>query len=123
MIAAEATSTDDPAGGARGVLPLVTVIVPCRNEGRWIGPCLESVLGNDYPQDRLEVLVVDGLSDDDTRSEVESFTRRFPQCRLIFNEKKITPAALNLGIARRAAASSSAWMRTSSILATTSRRW
>ena len=30
--------------------PLVTVIVPCRNEGKWIGPCLQSILDNDYPR-------------------------------------------------------------------------
>jgi glycosyltransferase involved in cell wall biosynthesis len=89
----------DPTNGEQRVLPLVTVIVPCRNEGRWIGPCLESVLGNDYPQDRLEVLVVDGLSDDGTQEVVQSFASRFPQLRLVPNEKKITPAALNLGIA------------------------
>jgi glycosyltransferase involved in cell wall biosynthesis len=79
--------------------PLVSVIVPCRNEKHWIGPCLQSILDNDYPQDRLEVLVVDGLSNDGTREVIESFAGRFPQLRMVSNEKQITPAALNLGIA------------------------
>ena len=80
-------------------MPLVTVIVPCRNEERWIGPCLQSIFDNDYPRDRLEVLVVDGMSSDGTRSVAESFVARFPQLRVLANEKKITPTALNLGIA------------------------
>ena len=47
--------------------PFVSIIVPCRNEERYIGACLDSILAGDYPRDRLEVLVVDGLSDDRTR--------------------------------------------------------
>jgi glycosyltransferase involved in cell wall biosynthesis len=94
LTAAEVPARRDPGAP----VPLVTVIVPCRNEASWIGPCLDSIVGNDYPQDRLEVLVVDGLSNDGTRDVVESFAARCPQLRLVSNEKKITPAALNLGI-------------------------
>ena len=78
---------------------LVTVIVPCRNERKWIGPCLQSIFDNDYPSDRLEVLVVDGMSNDGTRQIVETFAGGHPQLRLLSNEKRITPTALNLGIA------------------------
>ena len=79
--------------------PLVSVIVPCRNEGKWIGACLQSILDNDYPGDCLEVLVVDGMSSDGTRQVIESFAARYPRLRLVNNEKQITPAAMNLGIA------------------------
>jgi glycosyltransferase involved in cell wall biosynthesis len=47
----------------------------------------------------LEVLVVDGMSSDGTRNVVESFAARFTQLRLVSNDRKITPTALNLGIA------------------------
>jgi glycosyltransferase involved in cell wall biosynthesis len=79
-------------------LPLVSVIVPCRNEQGWIRACLESILGNDYPKERLEVLIVDGMSDDSTRDIVAEFAAREPLVRLVDNPKRITPAALNLGI-------------------------
>jgi len=79
--------------------PLVTVIVPCRNEGRWIGPCLASILANDYPLDRLELLVVDGLSSDETRAVVESYAASHGCIRLLDNHRQITPVALNIGIA------------------------
>jgi len=78
--------------------PLVTVIVPCRNEGKWIAPCLDSILGNDYPGERIEVLVVDGMSTDETRSTVERYAARHTCIRLLDNVKQITPVALNIGI-------------------------
>jgi glycosyltransferase involved in cell wall biosynthesis len=79
--------------------PMISVIVPCRNERNWIANCMQSILDNDYPPDRLEVLVVDGMSHDGTRQVIESFVAKCPRIRLVSNEKKITPAAMNLGIA------------------------
>src|SRR5207302_2942286 len=56
--------------------PQVSVIIPCRNERHYIGPCLDSILGNDYRRDRLELLVVDGMSDDGTAEVVEGYAAR-----------------------------------------------
>ncbi|BDG60373.1 glycosyltransferase family 2 protein [Caldinitratiruptor microaerophilus] len=81
------------------MLPFVSVIIPCRNEGSFIGNCLESILANDYPKDRLEVLVVDGMSSDDTRTIVSRYTGTSPKVVLLDNPRKVTPAALNIGIA------------------------
>lgn len=78
--------------------PFLSVIVPCRNEARYIGNCLESIFANDYPPQRLEVLVVDGRSDDDTRAIVERYARRHQSLRLLDNPKRITPSALNTAI-------------------------
>lgn len=78
--------------------PWVSVIVPCRNEARWIASCLQSIIANDYPKDRLEVLVVDGMSDDGTRDAVEAEAARHPWIRMLDNPHRITPAALNVGI-------------------------
>ena len=78
--------------------PFVTIVVPCRNEERYIERCLESILANDYPQDRLEVLVVDGRSDDRTREIVASYAARHASIRLVDNPRRITPTALNAGI-------------------------
>jgi glycosyltransferase involved in cell wall biosynthesis len=80
------------------LLPRATVIVPCRNEERYIGPCLDSILESDYPEDRLEVLVVDGMSEDGTRTILQDYTTRYPRVHLIDNPRKITPVALNLAI-------------------------
>jgi glycosyltransferase involved in cell wall biosynthesis len=77
---------------------IVSVIVPCRNERRYIAQCLDSILATKYPLDRLEVLVVDGRSDDGTRSIVEGYAARHPVVQLLDNPRRITPTALNIGI-------------------------
>ena len=56
------------------MLPFVSIIIPCRNEEKFIGKCLDSIIAQDYPKDRLEVLVVDGMSEDGTREIVERYT-------------------------------------------------
>lgn len=80
-------------------IPLsVSVILPCRNEARIIGSCLESIIENEYPKEHLELLVVDGRSDDGTRDIVNGFCVKVPWIRLLDNDRGITPAALNIGI-------------------------
>lgn len=78
--------------------PLVTIVVPCRNEARYIVECLDSILACDYPPDRLEVIVVDGMSDDGTRSVLADYAARNPLVRMLDNPRRITPVALNLAI-------------------------
>lgn len=84
------------------VFPLVTVILPCRNEVRYIAACLDSILAASYPPDRLEILVVDGMSDDGTREAVTQYAAQHPRIKLLDNPTRIVPTALNVGI--RAAA-------------------
>jgi len=76
----------------------VSVVIPCRNEEKFIGKCLDSILANDYPKDRLELLVVDGGSEDRTREIVGEFTKKFSFIKLVDNPRKITPCAFNIGI-------------------------
>ena len=78
--------------------PRVSIVMPCRNEAAYIGPCLDSVLATDYPLDRMEVLVADGRSDDGTREIVERCAAQHPCVRLLDNPARITPAALNTAI-------------------------
>lgn len=79
--------------------PFVTVIVPCRNEAQYIERCLDTILATNYPQDRLELLVVDGRSDDGTREIVLAYAARRPLVRLLDNPRRIVPTGLNIAIA------------------------
>jgi glycosyltransferase involved in cell wall biosynthesis len=81
-------------------VPTVSVIIPCRNEERHIASCLESVLATDYPRDRVEVVVVDGMSSDRTREIVARYAAGHPSIRLIDNPQGTAPAAMNAGIRR-----------------------
>lgn len=76
-------------------LPLVSVVIPMRNEGAHISTCIDSVLAQDYPADRLEVIVVDGDSDDDSGAVLRGYGARL---RVLHNPSRIVPTAMNIGI-------------------------
>lgn len=79
---------------ATPLAPSVSVIVPARDEERWIGRCLDSILAQTYGD--LEVLVGDGMSADRTRSIVGSYSERDPRVRLLENPRMTTAASLNV---------------------------
>src|SRR5712691_5993977 len=78
--------------------PRCSVIVPCRNERKYIARCLDSIIANSYPKDRLEVLVVDGQSEDGTRDIIAKYTRQYHFIRLLVNAKRLIPSAMNRGV-------------------------
>jgi succinoglycan biosynthesis protein ExoA len=87
----------------------ITIIMPVRNEARNIKLCLESVISQDYPSELLEIIVVDGMSDDITRKIIQQTIDQCknsnpirdtakPIIRLIDNPGRIVSTALNIGI-------------------------
>jgi glycosyltransferase involved in cell wall biosynthesis len=80
------------------LFPPVSVIVPCRNEEQLIAACLDSILNNEYPGDRVEILVVDGMSCDYTRTIVQQYATQHHHLQLLDNVTGTIPAAMNLGI-------------------------
>ena len=78
--------------------PFVTIILPCRNEEKFIGPCLDSIIANDYPKNNLEILVIDGMSDDKTRKILKDYSQKYNFIKIIDNPKKFIPLALNIGV-------------------------
>ena len=77
---------------------LASIIIPCLNEEKFIGKCLDSVLANDYPQGKFEILAIDGMSADKTREILKKYIKKYPFIRCLDNPKKVTPCALNIGI-------------------------
>ncbi|HUR48286.1 MAG TPA: glycosyltransferase [Acidimicrobiales bacterium] len=75
---------------------LVTVVVPARNEERYIRRALEEIRLQSYAA--LEILVVDGGSDDRTREIVAEQATADPRIRLIDNPRKVIPAGQNLAL-------------------------
>jgi hyaluronan synthase len=59
--------------------PLLTAIIPAYNEGAMVEKTVESVATALYPQGRLEIIVVDDGSTDDTWRYIERACRRFPE--------------------------------------------
>ncbi|AQT69610.1 Poly-beta-1,6-N-acetyl-D-glucosamine synthase [Anaerohalosphaera lusitana] len=78
--------------------PDVSIVMPCRNEEAHIAQCIQSVLDQDYPADNYELLIVDGMSDDQTRKIVHDNFGNTENIRVIDNPARTTPHALNAGI-------------------------
>lgn len=78
--------------------PSVSLLVATRNEAQHIEDCLNSIISQQYPVELLEILVIDGMSEDTTRDIVTSIIDMHENIRLIENKKIIQSAAWNLGI-------------------------
>lgn len=80
--------------------PLVSVIIPCRNEEKTIQLVLEAFFQQSFPLQEMEVVIADGFSTDGTRRTIHAFSEAHPALviRLIDNPKKIIPAGLNTAI-------------------------
>ena len=77
---------------------LVTVIIPCFNEKSFIEQALDSALSIDNSFFDVEVIVVDGISDDGTRDIVARMAREDSRITLIDNPNRVVPYAMNIGI-------------------------
>lgn len=73
--------------------PFVSIIVGIRNEENYIVECIESLLDQDYPKEQHEIIIVDGMSTDNTQSIVQKYP-----VKLILNERMNVAAARNLGV-------------------------
>ncbi len=79
-------------------LPPITLIIPLRNEMKYIQGCLDSILGQDYPLELMEILFVDGGSTDGTVAYLEEEARQTPQIKVLNNPSRTVPFAMNIGI-------------------------
>ncbi|MBW3597680.1 MAG: glycosyltransferase family 2 protein [Planctomycetes bacterium] len=78
----------------------LTVIVPVRNEARFIAATLDAVASQDFPRNEYEVLVVDGRSTDETRGVVSVWLDAHPQinARLLDNPGRLSSCGRNVGV-------------------------
>lgn len=76
----------------------VTLILPIRNEGRYVKTCLDSIQSQDYPRDQIEVLIADGMSTDNTRNIVSAYKEVDKRIQLLDNPGKVVPTGMNIAI-------------------------
>ena len=79
-------------------LPFISVILPVRNEERYITACVDSIFSQDYPHEKMEVIFVDGCSDDRTVSMLKEMQKEHPQIVVLDNPNRTVPYAMNIGI-------------------------
>ena len=73
--------------------PTVSILIPAYNEGLYIGKCLETLLSMDYPKDKLEIIVIDDGSTDDTAAAA----KKYAGVKVFTKENKGKGAALQTG--------------------------
>jgi len=83
-------------------LPPISILIPAHNEGLVIADTLKALLNLNYPQGRLEILVINDGSTDDTADQVSAAAARDPRVRLFNVPKECAArgksAALNKGL-------------------------
>jgi cellulose synthase/poly-beta-1,6-N-acetylglucosamine synthase-like glycosyltransferase len=82
--------------------PFVTLIMPIRNEAAFIARSLGSVCAQDYPHERMELLIADGMSTDQTRDVITCVTAAYPRISVtvLDNPGMIVPTGMNIALAR-----------------------
>lgn len=78
--------------------PFLSVLLAVKNEGQYIENTLKMLFDQDYPQDKYEVIVADGCSDDETPEIVKAFSKKHSNCIYLKNEKILSASGWNLGI-------------------------
>lgn len=78
--------------------PLLSVVVPCRNEVSFVRDCIASIAQAEYPREKLEIIAVDGMSEDGTREALDDLTLTIPNLKVVPNPDRTTPHAFNRGI-------------------------
>ena len=81
--------------------PLVTVVIPARNEAAHLQECIARVAAQDFPRDQMEVLVVDGSSTDETAGVAAKALAEaaFGATAVLYNPAGTTPSSLNTALA------------------------
>jgi succinoglycan biosynthesis protein ExoA len=82
--------------------PFVSILLPIRNEATFIERGLRAVVEQNYSVERMEVLIADGMSTDNTRMIIHEFANSHPQfkIKILDNPDKIVPTGMNLALRR-----------------------
>lgn len=91
-----ASESERTKGNADKVM--VSLIIPCYNEERYIRTVLDNILQQDYSHEHLQVIIADGMSTDQTRSIVNTYEQKYGFIHMVDNERRFVPYALNKGI-------------------------
>lgn len=76
--------------------PKISFIIPTRNEENTISKCIDSLLNLDYPKDKIEILICEGKSKDDTRKIIENYAKKHSNIKIFDDLDGNKPKARNI---------------------------
>ena len=76
----------------------VAVVIPTLNEEKFIACCLDSIISQTYPFAKMDVMVIDGGSQDRTEAIVHEYQEQYSNIRFLCNPNRIQSAAFNIGV-------------------------
>jgi len=79
---------------------MISIILPIRNEFKFISKTLDSILNQDYSIGPLEIIIADGMSKDGTRDVINKYQKKYTNILLIDNPGKIVPTGFNLALSK-----------------------
>jgi succinoglycan biosynthesis protein ExoA len=94
----EISNIADTRRADEDTLPFVSVLMPVRNEAAFINRSVGSVLSQDYPPERMEILLADGLSEDGTRQIISGLQQQHSNIKILDNHRKIVATGLNAAL-------------------------
>jgi glycosyltransferase involved in cell wall biosynthesis len=78
--------------------PLISIILPVRNEEKYISSALRSIKNQDYPDKYIEIIIADGNSNDNTIKEIKKNQNKFYNLQIIQNKDRIVSTGFNLAL-------------------------
>uniref|UniRef100_UPI0040276F14 glycosyltransferase family 2 protein n=1 Tax=Prevotella sp. TaxID=59823 RepID=UPI0040276F14 len=81
----------------------VAIVIPTLNEERFISRCLNSIIKQTYEFEKMDVMIIDGGSKDNTKDIVAEYQKSHQNIRFIENKKKIQSVAFNIGFKKSTA--------------------
>lgn len=81
----------------------VAIVIPTLNEERFISRCLDSIIKQTFKFEKMDVMIIDGGSNDKTKDIVTEYQKSHQNIRFIENKKKIQSVAFNIGLKKSTA--------------------
>lgn len=81
----------------------VAIVIPTLNEERFISRCLDSIIKQTFKFEKMDVMIIDGGSNDKTKDIVAKYQKSHQNIRFIENKKKIQSVAFNIGLKKSTA--------------------
>jgi len=78
--------------------PSVSILLPIRNEESHISKTLRSIILQDYPREKLDLVIVDGDSNDKTVEEINKLKKEFINIKILHNRHKTMPKGFNIAL-------------------------